>query len=365
VDVIGRKHGGWKWSWPWLGLLLSIGAGSGGFLAGGWLALRWGQPTLIPTDPTPTANTSNPLEPSTVIPPGQLIYNVRTAPPTTYNPQLQATVNQMVDWVQQQGLPLPALSITLMDVTQPDRPQIAGYQQQEFRYPASVVKLFWLTTFLAYQQAGLISPKGQIDLRAMMQQSSNDAASAVVDAITGTESGAELSPALLAQWRQDRERLNHFFRGAGYGYLNLKHKNFPIYSLGHEEPQGRELQLRGGVAQPSRNQLTTWQTARLLYEIYTLQAVSPRVSQEIQTLIERPADLAGFLGANLPPDAIVMGKEGQTSTTRHDGVIITRTDGRLAYILVVFGDDPAYSADDQFLPALSRLSWQAMNRLHP
>ncbi|MEN9216210.1 MAG: serine hydrolase, partial [Gloeomargarita sp. HHBFW_bins_162] len=300
------------------------------------------------------------------------IYNVRTAPPTTYNPQLQAVVNQMVAWAQQQGLPLPALSITLMDVTRPDTPQLAGYQQQELRYPASVVKLFWLVNFLAYQQAGLL-PADAIapaDLNAMMQQSSNDAASQVVDAITGTESGGELSPVLLAQWRDKREQLNHFFRGAGYGYLNVKHKNFPIYSLGQEEPQGRELQLRGGLAQPSRNQLTTWQTARLLYEIYTLQAVSPALSQKMLSMMERPPavraqELTGFLGSDLPMDAQVIGKEGHTSTSRHDAVIISRSDGRLAYILVVFGDDARYSADDWFLPEFARMSWQAMNRLYP
>jgi hypothetical protein len=84
----------------------------------------------------------------------QPIDNVRTAPPTTYSPELQEIVNQMVAWVQGQGLPLPALSITLMDVTRPEALQIAGYQQQRLRYPASVVKLFWLVTFLAYAQAG-------------------------------------------------------------------------------------------------------------------------------------------------------------------------------------------------------------------
>ncbi len=368
--MIGRKQQGWKWGWPGLALFLFVGAGSVGFVGGGWLAWRWAKPPLVALESP--ADTGNNREPTTVVPAGQPIYNVRTAPPTSYNPQLQATVNAMVAWVERQGLPLAALSITLMDVTRPDAPQIAGYQQQELRYPASVVKLFWLVTFLAYQQAGGLSPQpGEvIDLNAMMQQSSNDAASVVVDAITGTTSGAELPPGLLAEWRQKRERLNHFFRGAGYGYLNLKHKNFPIYSLGQEEPQGRERQLRGGSEQPSRNQLTTWQTARLLYEIYTFQAISPALSQKMQYLMERPPagrtqNLAGFLGAGLPFDAHLMGKEGQTSTSRHDAVVISRSDGRMAYILVVFGDAPAYSADDQFLPELSRLSWQAMNRLHP
>ncbi|MEN9232920.1 MAG: serine hydrolase [Gloeomargarita sp. DG02_4_bins_56] len=352
-------------------MLLLVGAAGLGFLGGGWLALHWVQPTPG-SELDPEADTGHALEPASVVSESQPIYNVRTAPPTTYNPQLQETVNQMVAWVAQQGLPLPALSITLMDVTQPERPQIAGYRQQEGRYPASVVKLFWLVMFFAYQQAGLITPNqvAQSDLHAMMQQSSNDAASRVVDALTRTESGAELPPGEFPRWQQQREQINHFFRGAEYGYLNLKHKNFPIYSLGQEEPQGRELQLRGGLEQPSRNQLTTWQTARLLYEIYTLQAVSPALSQKMLTLMERPAavrsqNLAGFLGANLPIDAHVLGKEGQTSTCRQDAVIITRTDGRLAYILVVFGDDPAYSADDRFLPALSRLSWQAMNRIYP
>jgi len=367
VGLSGRRPYKWHWSWPWLGLLVFGAAGSGGFLAGGWLAWRWSQPSL----PSATSSRDDGLTPAepTAAP---LVYNVRTAPPTRYSPELQAIVNRMVAWVQGQGLPLAALSITLMDVTRPDDLQIAGYQQQQLRYPASVVKLFWLVTFLAYRQAGLVTAEtaAQVDLAAMMQQSSNDAASAVVDAITGTTSGDALPPEQLLQWRQQRAQLSDFFRAAGYGYLNLQHKNFPIYSLGQEEPQGREQQLRGGDSQPSRNLLSTWQTARLLYEIYSLQAVSPAMSHQMQELMERPPQgraqhWAGFLGAALPGDAFVMGKEGQTSATRHDGVIVTRSDGRLAYILVVFGDDPAYSADDRFLPALDRLVWQAMQRRSP
>jgi len=368
--VIGHRQGGRITQGLWLNWLVFVAAGSGGFLAGGWLAWRWMQPNLIPAHPT--VDVSQAWEPSADTPAEQLIYNVRTAPPTTYSPELQEIVNRMVAWVQEQGLPLPALSITLMDVTRPEALQIAGYQQQQLRYPASVVKLFWLVAFLAYEQAGKLTPAtvATIDLAAMMQQSSNDVASAVVDAMTGTTSGDALPREQFVQWRQQREQLSHFFRAAGYGYLNVQHKNFPIYHLGQEEPQGRELQLRGGNEQPSRNLLSTWQTARLLYEIYSLQAVSPRMSRQMQRWMERPPDgrsqnWAGFLGAALPGDALVMGKEGQTSATRHDGVIVTRSDGRLAYILVVFGDDPAYSADDRFLPALDRLVWQAMNRRYP
>jgi len=96
------------------------------------------------------------------------------------------------------------------------------------------------------------------------------------------------------------------------------------------------LQLRGGSEQPSRNFLSTWQTARLLCEIYSLQAVAPSMSQKMQRLMERPPggrsrNWAGFLGAALPRDALVMGKEGQTSTTRHDGVIVTRSDGPISW----------------------------------
>lgn len=358
--MIEQKQAWRRRYWPWLGLLSFVGAGSMGFLVGGWLALR-----LTPPRPLVSEATADPLNvesPQAVVSP--LIYNVRTAPPTTYDPDLQAVVQQMVAWVQQRGLPTAHLSITLMDVSRPEAPQIAGYQQQVLRYPASVVKLFWLVMFMAYQQAGLLSgePVPPTELTAMMQLSSNDAASRVVDAVTGTESGDALSPEAFTQWKQRREQLNHFFRGAGYGYLNLKHKNFPIYAWGYEEPWGRELQLRGGNQQPSRNQLNTWQTARLLYEIYTLQAVSPLASQRMLEWMTRSKPLPGFLGAGLPPDAQVMGKEGHTSTCRHDGVIVRRSDGRIAFVLVVFGDDPAYSADEQFLPELARMAWLAMNQ---
>ena len=66
-------------------------------------------------------------------------------------------------------------------------------------YPASIVKLFYLVAIWEWAQKGMIktSPELERAVRDMIVDSSNDATSLVVDALTGTTSGQNYHQAPL------------------------------------------------------------------------------------------------------------------------------------------------------------------------
>ena len=70
--------------------------------------------------------------------------------------------------------------------------------------------------------------------------------------------------------------------------------------------------------------------------------------------------LAGFLGEGLPPSAKILSKMGWNSQTRNDAAIITSPDGKIKYVLAVFGDDSEYYQDTRVFPAISRLVYSRM-----
>ena len=71
--------------------------------------------------------------------------------------------------------------------------------------------------------------------------------------------------------------------------------------------------------------------------------------------------IAGFLAEDLPTKTQFYAKMGWTFRNRNDAAIIASPDGKINYILVVFGDDPAYYEDKQFFPLLSKEVYQHFN----
>ena len=64
--------------------------------------------------------------------------------------------------------------------------------------------------------------------------------------------------------------------------------------------------------------------------------------------------IAGFLGESLPANTNFASKMGWRFSNRNDAAIIKSADGKAHYILVVFGDDPAYDEDKTFFPEISK-----------
>jgi len=306
-------------------------------------------------------------------------YNIKTPPTPIYSQELQLIVNEAVNIAAGKELPVERLSISLIDVSNPQKHTFAGYQNQNLRFPASVAKLFWMAAFYSAVDKGIITRKESAfssDLEQMMRFSNNDAASRLLDKITDTESGGRLAGKELETWLAKRRQINAFFQSAGYTNIILNTKNYPIYYLRQEQPAGRDLQLRGDPSQPIRNQVTTDQAARLIYEIYTRQAVSSTASRKMAYLLTRDLNpkawkndptnpIKGFLGESLPTNIYFGSKVGYTSKSRSEAAFVRTLDDRAIYILVIFADDPAYAKDETIFPEMSRYVFDRLNSRGP
>ncbi|MGC9525120.1 MAG: serine hydrolase [Limnospira sp.] len=300
-------------------------------------------------------------------------YTVKSPPDWRANPDLQAIVDETVALAEDKGLPTEALSITLVDVTDPATHYRAGYNHQMLRFPASVSKLFWLAAFFNQVRTGSIPDESPFhdDLNQMIRISDNDSASRIVDAITRTTSGETLGEAELERWIDERRRIDTLFRNANYDNILLSMKNYPVTDLG-EAPEGRDLQLKQTPALADGNQVSTDQAARLMYEIYTKQAVSPLASTKMAHLLTRDLNpsawdqsdrdfVKGFLGESLPADIYFASKVGYTSRSRQEVIFVRTLDDRAIYILAIFATDPAYAQDEEIFPQMSRHIFDRLN----
>jgi beta-lactamase class A len=336
-------------------------------------------PVILPQEATspPTIPTSENLVDRQSEP--TFSYNIKTPPILVYSEELQGIVDEAVKIATSKGLPAERLSISLIDVSNSKNHSFAGYLNQTLRFPASVAKLFWMAAFYSAIEKGKITERESTfknDLEQMIGVSNNDAASRILDTITDTKSGGTLTGEELQTWLKKRNQINTFFQSAGYNNISITTKNYPIHYLRQEQPVGRDLQLRGDASQPIRNQVTSDQAARLIYEIYTRQAVSSIASRKMAYLLTRDLDpkawkkdpsnsIQGFLGESLPTNIYFGSKVGYTSTSRSEVAFVRTLDDRAIYILAVFADDPAYSKDETAFPAISRYVFDRLNARGP
>ncbi|MEB3225928.1 MAG: serine hydrolase [Synechococcus sp.] len=327
------------------------------------------------TNPSPTVDPNSPLSPSSspAIENWTTLYRDTPNPLATYgeSPQLDNIVGEMQALAVAKNLPPEAMSIVLVDL---NRKAIASYQPNEFHYPASVSKLFWLVAFYAQVTQGRLNAAeyGE-DIALMVTQSDNNATSRIIDALTDTTTSPtpeNTTPNNYQAWLAKRKQLNAFFEAADYGELDLTQKTYPITDIEIMEPVGFDLRMRQNpqdTSQPIRNRLTAYQGARLMTEIALDLAVSPEASQQMRQLLARDLrqdwqspqnyfnPVQHFFGEGLPQDTQLYSKAGWTSQGRHEVAYVTSADGQRRYVLSVFADDPAYADNETFFPAIAKL----------
>ena len=323
---------------------------------------------------SPTASTL-PVKSLESIDTSKLAYNITTFTEFTQSKELQNIVNEIVKFTEDKNFPTQPLSITLIDVK---NDKIAGYQQEKFRYPASVVKLFWMVYLYAQIEKNILSEADFTQyLDEMIKKSDNDSASYIVDKISNTEYQENIQGEEAKNWKNRRLQVNQYFQQAGYDNINVSQKTFPISSPNLSQPEGSELILRENRENLIRNQISTQQVARLLYEIYKKQSVSSNSSKKMAQWLTIDSEtrnlkkddensnqfnpVRGFLSASLPDNIDFKGKAGWTSNSRNDAGIITTSNGK-TYIIVVFADDEAYASDWDLFPEISRLVFNSMTK---
>lgn len=336
---------------------------------------------LLPPDIPPGTNAialPTPINPS--LQENELIYNVTAPPDLKPSQQLQVIVDEMVQLIQANRLPTEPLSITLINVK---TGETAGYQQKALKYPASVVKMFWMVNVFDQMQQGILpnEPLYGTDLNRMIQQSSNDAASRLVDVATSTESGYNLRGEKYDKWASKRRKISEFFSKAGYEGIAIHQKTYPINYLRHKTPEGRDMQMWNNP-QELKNQISSEHAARLMYEIATGKAVSPDASAKMMQFLARDLRLSawrentarfagfnpirGFLGQGLPAEVDFASKAGWTETGRHEVAFVrSRDEDGPIYIVAILGADEAYSKDWQLFPNLSGMVFDRMSGKTP
>lgn len=285
--------------------------------------------------------------------------------PATSNVALQALVDKAaksaLDKFAGRKLQKDQFAITLIDLRDAAHPVTANYRGEEQIYPASVVKLFYLVAAHQWLEDGKLTdtPELRRALHDMIVHSYNEATHLVLDELTDTTSGPEMSSTEIAVWQEKRNAVNRYFTAQGYTNINVNKKPWC------EGPYGREVQAMN-LFKPNRNLLTTDATARLLSEIVTGKAVSAKRGTEMMELLHRdpfaksddPDDQAHFTGPALPKGAKLWSKAGWTSQTRHDATYIELPNGA-RFVLVTFTVD--HANDREIIPAIARTIIEGFN----
>ena len=250
------------------------------------------------------------------------------------------------------------LSITLIDLRDLQHPAMASFRGNERIYPASVVKLFYLVAVHRWLDDKKIQETDELKraVRDMIVVSSNEATQYVVDVLTHTTGGYELSPKEMEEWQNQRNAVNRYYSSLGFTNINVNQKTFC------EDAYGREKVSRGPNGE-NRNKLTTDATARLLSEIVTGRAVNTTRSAQMMELLKRDFSGTstdnddqghGFTGIALQgvSGAKLWSKAGWTSTTRHDAAYIELPNGA-KFVLVTFTVD--HANEREIIPTVARV----------
>ena len=277
-----------------------------------------------------------------------------------HSPPLQGMVARAVEGALErfapQNLGTNQIAVTLVDLRDPAKPVQAGYRGGDQIYPASVIKLFYLVAVHRWMENGKLKDTEELRraMRDMIVDSLNEATGYLVDSLTCTTSGSELTPKEMEKWYYKRNAVNRYFASLGYTNINVNRKPWC------EGPYGREMQSVQMHKPNHRNWLTTDATARLLTEIVTGNAVSTKRSAEMMELLQRdPSPGSGnkndqahaYAALALPPGSKLWSKAGWTSECRHDAAYVELPNGA-KFILVIFTMD--HAVEREIIPTVAK-----------
>jgi hypothetical protein len=268
---------------------------------------------------------------------------------------LDAAVQKTLAQFKPENLGADEIAVTAVDMSDPQKPVQASYRGEVQIYPASVIKLFYLVAVHRWLEDGKLADTAELRraMHDMIVDSYNEATGYVVDLLTETTSGPELSQKEIEEWWTKRNSVNRYFASLGYTNINVNKKPWC------EGPYGREIQAVQ-LFEPRRNELTTDATARLMAGIVTGHAVSARRCEEMMDLLKRnPFDASSdpnsqaraFTGTAVPAGTKLWSKAGWTSETRHDCAYLELPDGH-KLILVIFTVN--HADQRQIIPGLAR-----------
>jgi hypothetical protein len=222
-------------------------------------------------------------------------------------------------------------------------------------YPASTVKLFYLGygAYLLDHKKLILTPELERGFTDMIVDSVNDATALVLDSITGTTGGPELSEPDLNKWLTKRGAVNRWLVANGFTGINANQKTW------NEGPYGRERQGYGPKFE-RRNSLTPISGVRMMGMIALDRIAGPERSAWMKKLLDRkiPADSKeadfqskAFTGGVLPSGTQLWSKAGYTDTARLDIATFKLPNGH-EYIFAIF--TKGQSNEPSLIPFVAR-----------
>jgi len=243
----------------------------------------------------------------------------------------------------------------------------ASWRGEALRYPASVVKLVYLVAVEVWLQQDLLcdGPELRRAMAAMVQHSSNNATEHVLDRLSGTTGGPELSGQAMETWILQRQLVNRWLQQLGWPELTGWNACQKTWDDG---PYGRERQFYG-VDNANINKLSSDGVARLLQAVIAGALVSPPACARMRQLLSRSLDASeraadpenqvdGFLGEGVPAGAQLWSKAGWMSRARHDAAYV-EADGLAPTLLVVLSEGESNASDQRLLPEIANRLLQA------
>ena len=204
-------------------------------------------------------------------------------------------------------------------------------------------------------------------IQEMLQNSSNDATSFIVDLLTGTTSGPSLEKEIFNRWKYQRTIINDWLKTLNWEEL----QDFNCCQKTWEDgPYGREKDFYG-TSNKNRNAMTTDGTARIMEEIMqnisfnekniNLRNYLSREITEQSKYKDENNQINGFLGEGLPQKIPFWSKAGLMSEARHDSAWWLNNDLSIT-LLVVFGNGKAFAKDNLFLPKIAQAIYEFNQR---
>ncbi len=230
-----------------------------------------------------------------------------------------------------------AVSYLLITPENHGAPKIGHYRGEEGMYPAGVAKLFYaVAAYKKMQDRCIKASKIEDDIVAMLRDDDHEAANRVVDFITDTESGPELSGGDYKEFERKRQWVNRYYVKLGFEGLNVSQKFWT------DEPSPRDRQLLGRRLElnyENSNRITANHAAQLLYLIYADAVVSKEACERIKKAIGRSLDdakvgaLAG-IAAGLPSGSKIWSVKGFTYQNYNEAALVELPNGQV-YALTV------------------------------
>lgn len=246
-----------------------------------------------------------------------------------------------------------SISVTLIDLKDPEKPEIGEHRGDAPYYPASTVKMLYMGATYQWVKEGKvkIDDAYQKDLELMIGPSDNLATQRVVDRLCGTEDGPALDGKAYEEFAYKRNAVNRWLQGLGLKSVNACQK---AYNGDEISPRDYQFLRSGKASGPftNRNRMTTHDAARFLMAIATDKLVDAESCRKMRALMERRLpDHAKWILGGAPEGSTAWSKPGWVATERHDAAIVELPGGRRV-VLAIFTTGRSY--EGTLIPEIAR-----------